>query len=377
MTPGSTTERVRIRPGRADEHQTLRDLEVVAATRFAPWGFSEGVIADTTPVEELEAAQRAGRVFVAELDGRIVGFAFVEPAAVDGNAHLAELDVHPDHGRQGIGRMLVRHVADWTRGEGYPALTLTTFRDVPFNRPFYERLGFRVVDGSALGPELEEIVRREDATGLARAERVAMRLDLGGRRRRAPATVRNRDPICAVLRRVLPATGIVLEIASGTGEHAVHVAAALPSLAWQPTDNDPAALAAIATTIDGMPNVHPPRFLDVAVQPWPLEHAAAVVCINLIHIAPWAACEALCHGAARVLAPGGPLYLYGPYRVGGRHTAPSNEAFDAGLRARNAAWGVRDLEAVVETAARAGFDLAERVAMPANNQSVIFRRRDG
>jgi GNAT superfamily N-acetyltransferase len=368
---------VRIRPGRADEHEALRALEIAAARRFEPYGLGEGVIADATPLEELEAARAAGRVFVAELEGAIVGFAFVEPHAVDGNAHLAELDVHPDHGRYGVGRMLVRHVADWARAVGHAALTLTTFRDVPFNRPFYERLGFRVLARDAMGPELGAIVRREDAVGLGLAHRVAMRLDLRGLRRHAPAAARNREPILGVLRRVLPASGVVLEVAAGTGEHAAYLAAALPGLAWQPTDADPAALAAIVPTTEGVPNVRLPRFLDVGVQPWPLAHAAAVVCINMLHIAPWAACEALCRGAARVLPPGAPLYLYGPFRIGGRHTAPSNEDFDASLRARDPAWGVRDLEAVAETAAQAGFELAEHVEMPANNQSVILRRRDG
>lgn len=366
---------VRIRQGRADEHEGLRALEIFAAARFAPYGFAAGVIADATPEAELEAARRAGRVFVADLDGRVVGFAVVEPRAVDGNAHLAELDVHPDHGRRGIGSMLVRHVADWARAEGHPALTLTTFRDVPFNRPFYEGLGFRVLPPEAHGPELSAIVRREDEIGLVAAERVAMRLLLRCEGRHAPATARNREPILGVLRRVLPPRAAVIEIAAGTGEHAAYFAAALPAVSWQPTDTDPESLAAIATVVAGVPNVMPPRFLDVGVLPWPVERADAVVCINMIHIAPWEACVELFHGAAPVLHGGAPVVLYGPYRIGGRHTAPSNAAFDADLRARNPAWGVRDLDAVVQVAAEAGFDFDERVEMPANNQTVVFRRR--
>ena len=193
------------------------------------------------------------------------------------------------------------------------------------------------------------------------------------RRECAPATERNRDPILAVLRRVLPARGTVLEIAAGTGQHAAYFGAALPGLTWQPTDADATALASIEGWCADVPNVAAPLRLDVTADAWPLERADAIVCANMIHIAPWAACAGLMRGAGRVLARGGALYLYGPYRVGGMHTAPSNEAFDANLRARDPCWGVRDLEAVVREAARHGLDFAERVEMPANNQSVIFR----
>ncbi|NOG72747.1 DUF938 domain-containing protein [Roseicella sp. DB1501] len=197
-------------------------------------------------------------------------------------------------------------------------------------------------------------------------------------RRHAPATQRNRDPILAVLRHALPAAGLVLEVSSGSGEHAVHFAAALPGLTWQPSDPDPAARASIAAWAAEarLPNLRPPLALDAAAEQWPIDRADAVVCINMIHIAPWAAGLGLLRGAARRLPSGGPLILYGPYRQGGRHTAPSNAAFDAGLRAQDPAWGVRDLEAVAEAAAVAGFGAPEVVAMPANNLTLVFRRRD-
>ena len=188
------------------------------------------------------------------------------------------------------------------------------------------------------------------------------------------ATQRNREPILEVLRRVLPAGGTVLEVASGTGEHAAFFARALPALRWQPSDVDPAARASIMAWCAGVPNVNEPVALDATGDPWPVTHADAVVCINMVHIAPWAACEGLMRGAGRVLAPGGILYLYGPYRLGGAHTAPSNAAFDEGLRRQDPTWGVRDLETVVACAAARGLVVAERVAMPANNLSVVFRR---
>jgi len=168
----------------------------------------------------------------------------------------------------------------------------------------------------------------------------------------------------------------VLEIASGTGEHAVHFAAALPQLTWQPTDRDGDARASIAAhrAAAGLPNVLPVLELDARAPRWPLEHADAVVAINMIHIAPWAAAEGLFAGAARVLAPGGVLYLYGPFQEHGRHTAPSNAAFDASLRASDPDWGVRDLGDVCDLAGRNGLVLDQRVAMPANNLSLVFRR---
>jgi len=193
-------------------------------------------------------------------------------------------------------------------------------------------------------------------------------------RRFAPAAARNREPILDVLRAHLPASGTALEIASGSGEHAVAFAAAFPSMVWQPSDPDPANRASIAAWIAaaGTPNLLPPIDLDATTEIWPLATADAVVCINMIHIAPWAACLGLMRGAARLLAPGGLLYLYGPFRRFGAHTAPSNAAFDESLRARDPAWGVRDLDEVREAAE--GFAPPTVVAMPANNLSVLFRR---
>jgi SAM-dependent methyltransferase len=193
----------------------------------------------------------------------------------------------------------------------------------------------------------------------------------------APAVARNRDPILAVLRRVLPARGTVLEIASGSGEHAVYFAAALPEITWQPTDRDADELRSIAAyrTAAQLPNLLPPLELDAAASRWPMVRADAVVSINMIHIAPWTAAEGLMAGAGRVLAPGGLLYLYGPFKENGRHTAPSNAAFDASLKARDSEWGVRDVAEVSDLAGRHGLVLVERVVMPANNLSLVFRFR--
>ena len=195
-------------------------------------------------------------------------------------------------------------------------------------------------------------------------------------RLQAPAASRNREPILAVLRRVLPASGTVLEVASGSGEHVVFFAAALPSLTWQPSDPDPDARASIDgwRAESGLTNVRPAVGLDARAAAWPVDPADAVVCINMIHIAPWEAAVGLFCGSATLLGPGAPLVLYGPFAEGGRHTAPSNEVFDASLRARDPAWGVRDLDHVAVEARRWGFALAETVAMPANNRTVVFRR---
>lgn len=192
----------------------------------------------------------------------------------------------------------------------------------------------------------------------------------------APAAERNKGPILEVLKRFLPESGLVLEIASGTGQHVAHFATALPSLTWQPTDLDPEHLISIAAwrRHSGLQNVRPPFELDVGSNPWPVERADAVLCCNMIHIAPWAATKGLLKGAARVLVPGGVLFLYGPYRRFGAHTAPSNAAFDADLRARDPEWGLRDMEEVVALAAKNGLSLVEIVSMPANNFSIIFRR---
>jgi SAM-dependent methyltransferase len=192
----------------------------------------------------------------------------------------------------------------------------------------------------------------------------------------SPYVARNRGPILKVLRRVLPERGIVLEVASGTGEHAAYFAAGLPQLTWQPTERDTLALRSIKAyrTAGNLANLLPPLELDVMAKSWPVPRADAVVAINMIHIAPWTAAEALMAGAERLLQPGGVLYLYGPFKENGLHTAPSNKTFDENLRARNKDWGVRDVGDVAKLAARHRLDLVERVAMPANNLSVIFKR---
>ncbi len=193
----------------------------------------------------------------------------------------------------------------------------------------------------------------------------------------APA-LRNRDPILGVLRAHLPQQGRVLEIASGTGEHVSHFAAHLPGLDFQPSDIDPDRRASVDAYAADLPNVRRAIALDTTTD-WtdglPAQGFAAVICINMIHIAPWAACEGLIAGAARVLAADGVLVLYGPYRIGGAHTAASNAAFDADLRGRNAEWGIRDLEQVSALAERLGFAAPAVVAMPANNHCVLFRRK--
>lgn len=195
-------------------------------------------------------------------------------------------------------------------------------------------------------------------------------------RREAPAAARNRQPILEVLEPRLPARGLVLEIASGTGEHVVHYAAARPELTFQPSDPDADARASVDDWVQtlGLKNVRPAIGIDVTRPSWPIERADAVLCCNMIHIAPWEATIGLVDGAARLLSPGGLLYLYGPYRRGGRHTAPSNEAFDTDLRRRNPAWGVRDLETVVDLARTQGFSTPVIVEMPANNLSLLFNR---
>ncbi|TDV34450.1 uncharacterized protein DUF938 [Paraburkholderia caballeronis] len=193
----------------------------------------------------------------------------------------------------------------------------------------------------------------------------------------APAAERNAAPILDVLRRALPPTGLVLEIASGTGQHAAFFSAALPAIEWQPSDADPRARASISAwrAHSGLANLREPLDLDVRHLPWPVGAADAIVCINMIHIAPWAATEALMEGAGALLGAGGVLVLYGPYRRHGEHTAPSNAAFDEDLRMRNPTWGVRNIEAVEALAAAAGFDSEPCIAMPANNFSLVFRKR--
>ena len=190
----------------------------------------------------------------------------------------------------------------------------------------------------------------------------------------AAATERNREPIREVLARELPETGTVLEIASGSGEHAVAFARAFPHLTWQPSDADPTALASIAAwrAEAALPNLAAPVALDVTGT-WPLERADAIVCINMVHISPWESAVALFTNAERLLASGALLYLYGPYRFGGKFTAPSNEAFDQSLRARDPRWGVRDVDELTATAAAHHLTLRGVVAMPANNHSLVFR----
>lgn len=199
-------------------------------------------------------------------------------------------------------------------------------------------------------------------------------------KRYAPATLRNREPIRDVLRQVLPARGSVLEIGSGSGEHAVFFANSFPEILWQPTDADLECLASIAAWMAemGRPNLRLPLRLDVKDRSWTAvadQGFDAVLSINMIHIAPWEACQGLMAGAARVLKRGGVLYMYGPFMIGSRHTAPSNAAFDDSLKAMDRRFGVRDVAAVAAEATLNGLTLEKQVPMPANNLSLIFRRR--
>ena len=198
-------------------------------------------------------------------------------------------------------------------------------------------------------------------------------------KRYAPATLRNREPIREVLAAVLPASGRILEIASGTGEHVVFFAAAFPGITWQPSDADPECLASIAawSAEAGLANLGTALHLDASRQPWPVDVGGfdAVLCVNMIHIAPWPACRGLMAGAGRALKTDGALVLYGPFKEGGRHTAPSNAAFDQQLRVMNEAYGVRDTADVEAEAAAHGLLLERRVAMPANNLSLVFRKQ--
>ncbi len=195
--------------------------------------------------------------------------------------------------------------------------------------------------------------------------------------RHSPAAERNREPILAELRRRLPASGTVLEIASGTGQHVAFFATALPDLDWQPSDMDSGAFSSVVgyAAAAGVSNVRPPMLLDVTRLPWPLASADAVYCANMIHIAPWEACLGLLAGAGQVLGSGGMLHVYGPFKRNGDHTAPSNEAFDQSLKARDARWGIRDLEVVAERADAAGLVHVSSVELPANNLLVSFARR--
>jgi Protein of unknown function (DUF938) len=203
--------------------------------------------------------------------------------------------------------------------------------------------------------------------------------ETGEAKRFAPATLRNREAISAVLADILPPSGTVLEVASGTGEHIVHFAAAFPHLQWQPSDYDIAGLASIAawTAESGSANISPPIRIDATAPDWPLAAADAILCINMIHIAPWAAAEGLFSGAGGMLAADAPLFLYGPFRETAVVTAESNEAFDRSLKERNAEWGLRLVDDVVAAANTNGFELAKRIAMPANNLSLVFSKIAG
>jgi hypothetical protein len=195
-------------------------------------------------------------------------------------------------------------------------------------------------------------------------------------RQYAPATLRNREFIVDVLRDVLPKQGVILEIASGSGEHVVHFAKNFPNLDFQPSDREPEALHSVAAWVQaaGVANVRAPLVLDASRSPWPIASADGIICINMAHISPWDATRGLINGAAAILAPAAPFYLYGPYKREGVATAPSNQAFDRSLRDRNPAWGLRDLEAVAAVAQSVGFSVPVITEMPANNLSVIFRR---
>jgi Protein of unknown function (DUF938) len=192
-----------------------------------------------------------------------------------------------------------------------------------------------------------------------------------------PAAERNKGPILEVLRSVLPASGLVLEIASGSGQHVLHFASQLPQVDWQPTDLDSVSRAAIVARLRAhdLKNVRAPLALDAMSEVWPtLPPLTAIVCINMIHISPWAATVGLMRGARRTLAAGGLLFLYGPYKRGGAHTAASNAEFDRSLQARDPRWGVRDMEAVVALAAQHELSLLREFPMPANNLSLAFTR---
>lgn len=195
-------------------------------------------------------------------------------------------------------------------------------------------------------------------------------------RQHAPAAERNAAPILDALRPRLPAAGTVLELASGSGQHAVHFAAALPGLAWQPSDADPEALRSIRAwrTHAALANLREPLTLDVHRHPWPIVHADAIYSANLLHVAPAGIVDHLFRGAAAVLPAGGGVFLYGPFRIDGTHTATSNAEFDRALRRRNPAWGVRDLADLRTAAATHGLHYRERVELPANNLLLVFSR---
>lgn len=195
-------------------------------------------------------------------------------------------------------------------------------------------------------------------------------------RRSAPAALRNRNAILEVLRPQLPSSGLVLEVASGSGEHLVHFARQMPELSWQPSDASEEARQSISAwlTSEMLPNTLPPLDLDAARAIWPVAQATAVICINMIHISPWEATVGLMQGARSTLSDDGLLYLYGPYRRAERELEPSNKAFDQDLRSRNPRWGLRELESVIACAAAHNLRFDRVIEMPANNLSVLFRK---
>lgn len=197
-----------------------------------------------------------------------------------------------------------------------------------------------------------------------------------GARRSAPAALRNREPIADVLADWLPAEGLVLEIASGSGEHAVYFAERFPRLDWQPSDVHPDALGSIRAWREkaAVANLLPPLMIDAAEANWPIAHAKAVLSINMVHISPWTSALGLLDGAARLLSPGAPLILYGPWIEAGQPTSPSNLAFDEDLKRRDPEWGLRKVEDFAAAAQDRGFALQEKRLMPANNLMLLFRR---
>jgi Protein of unknown function (DUF938) len=201
--------------------------------------------------------------------------------------------------------------------------------------------------------------------------------ETGEAKRFAPATERNRDAIGDVLAEILPPSGTVLEIASGTGEHLVHFAARFPALLWQPSDYDATGLASIVawSAEADLPNILPPVRIDAAVANWPINQTDMIFCINMVHISPWKAARGLLEGARALLPPNGALCLYGPYRRSDVVTAPSNEVFDAALKSRNPEWGLRSVEDVVALAATNSLALDQLIEMPSNNLVLVFRRR--
>jgi Protein of unknown function (DUF938) len=205
---------------------------------------------------------------------------------------------------------------------------------------------------------------------------MSWKIDSADGRLYAPATERNREAILSVLKSILPTQGKVLEIASGTGEHITFWAPHFPALIWQPSDPDPMHLASIESWMEQLPSVNilPPIQIDVTHEVWGIDSVEVILCINMIHIAPWEACLGLFRGAQSLLPKGGLLYLYGPFKQQGKNTAPSNEAFDLSLRAQDPSWGVRDLEAVIDIAQKHDLHFQQVIPMPANNFSVVFHK---